>query len=168
MFKCLNCGTPYNLDDKFCAKCGRRLTDPRTSTIALQINPNMLRLHRATDESEPEIEVQNVERTLLLQVRGMTERLVFEEGTEVVLGRNTIPDSDVNHFDLTRYGAHNRGVSRAHAAIRFSEGVFALIDMDSANGTFANGVRLAPHEPHILRDGEEIMLGALSMTIKFE
>jgi len=168
MFKCLNCGTPYNLDDKFCAKCGRRLADPRTSTIALQINPNMLRLHRASDTDGTEAVEEKIERTLNLQIRGMSERLLFEDGTEVILGRNTIPDSDVNHFDLTRYGAHNRGVSRAHATIRFSEGVFALIDLDSANGTFANGNRLNPHEPHILHDNEEIMLGALSMMVKLE
>ena len=49
-------------------------------------------------------------------------------------------------------------ISRDHAVIRFSEGKFTLEDVGSRNGTFLDGVRLAPEEKRVLQDKATIRL----------
>jgi len=41
-----------------------------------------------------------------------------------------------------------------------------VVDLDSTNGTFLNGMRIMPHQPRILRDGDEIRLGLLKIIVK--
>src|SRR5579859_461327 len=160
MFKCSNCGTPYTMADVICSKCGQPLFDPRSSTVALQVDPNLLRLRRSHSESGP----LQPERAVSLLIRGIIERFIFEEGTEIILGRTDLLASTPGHFDLTRYGAHDRGVSRTHALLRFTGDTITITDLNSSNGTFVNTQKLPPHKPYTLRDGDEIMLGSLSMV----
>jgi hypothetical protein len=49
------------------------------------------------------------------------------------------------------------GVSRRHARIRGSEGVYAVEDLGSSNGTRLNGERL--ETPEVLRDGDYVQIG---------
>jgi len=51
----------------------------------------------------------------------------------------------------------NLAVSRHHAIIEKSEGVFTINDLDSNNGTFLNGQRIS--EPTTLNFGDEIGIG---------
>jgi diguanylate cyclase (GGDEF)-like protein len=58
-------------------------------------------------------------------------------------------------------------VSRQHAAIVIDAlGTPQLIDLNSANGTFLNGRRLAPHAPTPLSDGDRVQLGTV-VLLKF-
>jgi hypothetical protein len=98
----------------------------------------------------------------------MIERFIFEEGTEIILGRTDLLTTDPGHFDLTRYGGHDRGVSRTHALLRFSGDAITLTDLNSSNGTFVNTQRLEPQKPYALHTGDELMLGSLSMVVRFE
>ena len=164
MLKCTNCGTPCTLNDTVCSTCGHLLFDPRSSTVALQVDPNMLRLRR----SRPQTGTLHPEKAVSLLVRGMVERFIFEEGTEIILGRTDLLTTDPGHFDLTRYGGHDRGVSRTHALLRFTGEAITLTDLNSSNGTFVNTERLEPHKPRALHNGDELMLGSLSMLVRFE
>lgn len=49
-------------------------------------------------------------------------------------------------------------VSRLHCTVLEEDGAFFLRDDQSANGTYLNGIRLAPKERHPLKDGDEIRL----------
>lgn len=164
MLKCVKCGTPYNVNDSVCTKCGHVLFDPKSSTVALRVDPNLLRLRRqraTTGLLQPE-------RTITLMIRGIAERFIFESGTEIILGRTDLLTASISHFDLTRYGGHDRGVSRTHAVLRFAEEGIYLTDLNSANGTYLNGTRIAPNEPKILKDNDELRLGTLPIIIRFE
>ncbi len=164
MFKCSNCGAAYTVSDTICPQCGLPLFDPRSSTVALQVDPNLLRLRRNRSTTGP----LQPERAISMLIRGMIERFIFEDGTEVILGRTDLLASTPGHFDLTRYGAHDRGVSRSHALLRFTDDSITITDLNSSNGTFINTQKLPAHKPYPLRDGDEIMLGSLSMVIRFE
>lgn len=164
MLTCSNCGTPYTLSDAVCSKCGHVLLDTRSSTIALQVDPGLLRLKRKQTSAGR----LHPEKAVTLTVRGMAERFIFEDGTEIILGRTDLLASDPGHFDLTRFGGHDRGVSRTHALLRFNDDNITLTDMNSSNGTFVNTNKLPPNVPHTLKDGDEITLGSLSMIVKFE
>ena len=78
------------------------------------------------------------------------ERARLKAGRNVV-GRD--PDADV-FIDAV-------GVSRRHAMIVVSRAAVTLYDLNSKNGTFANGVRVV--SPVLLPDSAEIRLGALSL-----
>lgn len=161
---CTKCGTPYKINDAVCIKCGHILFDPKSSTVALRIDPNLVRLRRQRTETG----VLSPERTVTLLIRGIAERFIFEEGTEIILGRTDLLSDSPSHFDLTRYGGHDRGVSRKHAVLRFKDGVMLVTDLNSSNGTVLNGTRLPSNEPHPLKDNDELRLGTLPMVIRYD
>ena len=74
----------------------------------------------------------------------------------------------VPDVDLAPYGAAEQGVSRRHAVIRRGEDTLTLVDLGSTNGTHLNGQRLIPHQPRVLRDGDEVRLGKLVFHIFFK
>lgn len=86
---------------------------------------------------------------LIIQERGRAEPLVhncFEE--EISMGR-----MEENVIQLL-----GRGVSRNHAKIIVDGESFYLIDLRSGNGTYLNGMRLAPDEKNLLRPGDLITI----------
>lgn len=67
-------------------------------------------------------------------------------------------------IDLTELGAFERGVSRRHAIIKAVEDKYVLIDNNSSNGTWLNGDRLLPNNPHVLPSKSLIQLGRLELV----
>ena len=58
-------------------------------------------------------------------------------------------------------------LSRYHATIHYQDGEVQLTDLDSANGTFVDGVRLEANQPLTLYGGEEITIGELRLIYHF-
>jgi len=54
-------------------------------------------------------------------------------------------------------------LSRYHATLVHKDGQTQLTDLDSANGTFVDGVRLNANEPRTLYGGEEVTIGELRL-----
>ena len=54
-------------------------------------------------------------------------------------------------------------VSRIHARFVEQKGKTALIDLNSTNGTFVNGLRLEQEEVAVLEDGDELCFGNVRM-----
>jgi hypothetical protein len=106
--------------------------------------------------------------SIVIHIRDAADPLILDLNQETILGRidsNSVRKPDL---DLTPYGALEKGVSRIHAAIYRHEDTLTLVDMGSANGTHLNGQRLAPSQPRVLRDGDEIRLGMLVAHIYFK
>jgi pSer/pThr/pTyr-binding forkhead associated (FHA) protein len=104
----------------------------------------------------------------MIQVGDATQPVDIQNNVDFTLGRGDPSDSNVApHFDFASYGALEKGVSRVHAALRRGEGVLAVVDLESTNGTFLNGHRLAANQPHLVRDGDEIRLGELAFYVYF-
>ncbi len=86
----------------------------------------------------------------------------------IVMGRRDPVSGDHPTVDLQDHDAEEQGVSRRHAVIkRMSSNALQLIDNASVNGTFLNGQIMLPHEPRILRDGDEVRLGRLVIDVSF-
>lgn len=93
----------------------------------------------------------------LVMRSGPTPGKVFPlEKDEIYIGRDVI-NNDVVISDSE--------VSRKHARITLQAGGYLLEDLGSTNGTFVNGQRLMG--PHLLRQGELIMLGE-NVSLTFE
>jgi ABC transport system ATP-binding/permease protein len=77
--------------------------------------------------------------------------------TSVTLGRaldNTFPFND----DLT--------VSRYHAQMMWSDDRYVLTDLSSSVGTYVNDIKLVPHQPRALVDGDRIRIGTFELTFR--
>jgi len=85
---------------------------------------------------------------------------------EVVIGRasgDTRPDLDLAAFSAGAYG-----VSRRHALLRPDDEALWLVDLESTNGTFANGATVKPSQPYALEDHDIISLGRLQFQARVQ
>jgi pSer/pThr/pTyr-binding forkhead associated (FHA) protein len=145
----------------FCAECGLSLIDTPTQQLDIQSGS----LDRQTGWGTVTLDE---DQDVLLRIGDVAQPIEIRADVDFILGRG---DTSGKHappdLDLSAYGALEKGVSRVHAALRRGEGVLAVIDLDSTNGTFLNGHRLAAHQPHLVRDGDEIRVGKLPMHVYF-
>jgi hypothetical protein len=73
----------------------------------------------------------------------------------------TRPEIDLTQVDL------NRSVSRRHAKIVFEDEAFVLSEeVGALNGTFVNGQRLTAGKPMVIKDGDRLGLGMVSMIFR--
>ncbi|HMP43312.1 MAG TPA: FHA domain-containing protein, partial [Roseiflexaceae bacterium] len=100
-------------------------------------------------------------------------RLVVENGgatlplptdrSEIVVGRED-PISGIHpEVDMTPYGGETGGVSRQHARITRSDGVWMIVDLNSTNYTRVDGIKLDPGVPMALKDGSKIQFGRVTV-----
>lgn len=166
MIKCPYCGHDNLEGTLFCESCGFSLMGDSTEQIST----------RQLEEESGELSVKSGWGTatfqdrnqVIIHVRDASEPVIVHPETELLIGRGDSASGVTPDLDLTPYGALERGVSRIHAALRRGEDVLSIVDLDSANGTYLNGQRLAPHQPRLLRDGDEIRVGKLVLHVYFK
>ncbi|MHB0855995.1 MAG: serine/threonine protein kinase [Anaerolineae bacterium] len=84
-------------------------------------------------------------------------------GGQSLIGRHggALPvDLDLDFYDPEGF------VSRNHARVTQQQRRYQIEDLESANGTFVNGQRLAPHVPHLLRNGDRIRMGRVVLRFQ--
>ena len=59
----------------------------------------------------------------------------------------------------------DRRVSRRHAEVRLRLGRYTLYDLQSTNGTFVNGRRIAEM---VLSNEDQVTIGAAELTVRLE
>lgn len=129
---CFRCGAQNPSDRLFCTSCGYELADRKASSDRVMGPNGRPILARFTMQNGP-----------------MAGRAFRFHQDLTTIGRT-------NGNDLIISG---RTVSRRHARLWFDEGRWKLADMQSANGTFVNSMRLAPNQIAILNDGDVINFG---------
>lgn len=164
MIICWNCGTENETGTKHCVKCN----------VALGKYTPATRTFEDTDYEEgvPRWGSAKFNRAmdLILQVQNTQQEFSFDAGQidELVMGRVDPDTGEAPSVDLTDSDAMDKGVSRRHATIERRDGALHIVDNGSANGTFLNGQRLVAHQPRILRDGDDIRLGHLTVRVTFK
>lgn len=166
MVKCPYCQSEMMEGALFCDECGLSLWGDSQGEVST----------RKLEEGSNEFSVKSGWGTatfqklnqVIIHIRDAPEPITVRPGDEFLIGRQDAASGITPDLDLTPYGALERGVSRVHAALRRGDDVLSLVDLDSANGTYLNGQRLAAHQPRLLRDGDEIRLGKLVLHIYFK
>ena len=166
MVKCPYCNTENIEGALVCEECGLSLWEDLQDEIPT----------RKLEDEANELSVKSGWGTatfqdrnqVIIHIRDTADPVIIFPGEEFLLGRQDSASGISPNLDLTPYGALEKGVSRIHAALRRGEEVLSIVDLDSANGTFLNGQRLAANLPRLLRDGDEIRLGKLIMHIYFK
>lgn len=167
MITCSYCGHSNMDGTLFCESCGFALWSSdteQTSTTKLDEDESG-GLSVKSGWGTATFQNQN---QIVIHIRDAPEPMVIFPGEKFVMGRADKSSGISPDLDLTNHAAVEKGVSRIHAALQRGEDVVSLIDLDSANGTYLNGQRLASHQPRILRDGDEIRLGGLILHIYFK
>ncbi|MHB8626753.1 MAG: ATPase, T2SS/T4P/T4SS family [Aggregatilineales bacterium] len=121
----------------------------------------------------------NAHRTMRMNIRvsltwnapdGNSKTLTIHTDRETVVGR-AIPEMgyypDLDLSDLRVEGQPGQ-ISRVHAEFSVGELGFYITDRFSRNGTFVNGVRLAPDVPKHLNNGDQVRLGTLEFTFNLD
>ena len=99
--------------------------------------------------------IDQAEAYIVLQFGGMQEqRWVLDRECPLTIGRHA--DCDIRLPD--------RRVSSRHAQIRWQDGHYSLMDLDSKNGTYVNGRRI--NRPTLLHNGNALQI-AVCFTLLF-
>ncbi len=143
---CGFCGKQIVATDVFCAFCGAQ------QPIAQQ------------GVSHPSVAVHPMTAKLVIQGTGELEPSSFRlEKNENLLGRRDPMSNIFPEVDLSKYDPQTK-ISRRHARIWREGNSFLVEDLGSSNGTTLlpsanDSVRLLPHQPHTLTNGDKIRLG---------
>lgn len=166
MIKCQNCGNNNEDDVKICVYCGELLVEAGSVASTRTLEDTDF------EEGIPKWGSArfNARTNLILGIEDEVRTLIYDaaEITELVMGRPDPKTGKIPDVNLDEYGAVDKGVSRSHAAIIRKDGSLYIVDRGSANGTFLNGQKLVPEQPRVLRDGDDIRLGHLTVRITFE
>jgi hypothetical protein len=105
------------------------------------------------------------------------EPIIFEIGEHEVMlpfaeiltiGRASDVQTDSRpDVDLGPFGGSDKGVSRKHIKIKRKNVLIYVADLGSTNGTLLNGRRLIPNAERLLRNGDELQLGKLTIKVRF-
>ena len=176
--KCPTCGFTNRAGVLVCENCGTNLISGESSVLGTR------KLHgdeddKGGDESKLSTsemqaiksagtEVFEESMVLRLEIDGAPAPILIYPKAETSLGRRDPATGTMPDVDLTTYAGYRMGVSRRHAVIRLNNKRLEVYDLGSSNGTSVNGVRLAPHQPYPLRDGDEVALGKMVMRAIFQ
>lgn len=81
----------------------------------------------------------------------------------LLVGRETLPAPDI---DLSALDGVKYGISRHHAAFLYDGRTLSIEDLNSRNGTRINGFSIDGGKAYPLRNGDELELGHLRMTVQ--
>ncbi len=166
---CLFCGRLNRVGEEMCYACGRILEQNATIDCST-------RLLRQTTDLFYSDEFFGEDFVLSLKVRGAndvdrnnTYEIRPQKVGEITIGRKNKNSEEVPTIDLTDHSAEERGVSRRHLSLHYdhNDKVLRAVDRGSANGTYVNGQHLHRNEIRVLRNGDELRLGKLVMSVKF-
>ena len=165
---CSYCGEKNLEGILFCEECGQDLS--------VEDRVNLTLPTRQFDQLPTDLSAKATWGTarfaagssVLLHFRETADPVLLQPAKRTVFGRADTTSPVQPDFDLTPFGALEKGVSRIHAVVERSEDTLTIVDMGSSNGTHLNGQRLFPDQPRVLRDGDEIRLGKLVAHIYFK
>ena len=185
MIKCQSCGA-NNLDQsQYCDECGATLVrmkgaesdNGNASGYRTQMSDApSFQSSNVTSVGIPSIAevIKEAEKSFAKnqspQKKNVHASLTIERGEligsefpivadEALIGRWDADNGIFPDVDLDRHDPEAK-VSRRHARILHSEGQYAIEDLGSTNGTFINrGRRLIPGISHLLKNGDEIIVG---------
>lgn len=178
--KCGTCGHLNRVGVLICENCGTSLIAAAATILGTQKfdkNP----VAPAASAADPKLNTAEVnallsagaalfDETMILrlEVEGSPTPILVYPREETSLGRRDPAGGTIPDVDLTSYAAYRMGVSRRHAILKLADARLQLVDLGSSNGTMLNGVKLAPHQPRTLHDGDTIMLGKMNLRVIYQ
>jgi len=169
---CPQCGTPNMPGTMFCDNCGASLSNlppappPMQAPQSPAYTPPPAPIYtppppQPTPQYQPPMGGMPP-MPCRLMVAG--QQIPVPAKTEAIVGRADIASGWNPDVDLTPFGGTpDAGVSRKHLKIVW-QNAWMVEDMNSVNGSYLRGQRLAPSQRTPINNGEVIQLGKLQVT----
>jgi hypothetical protein len=154
---CRRCGSRNREGELICQKCGVLLETPTTNRLS------------DVEGLASELKTKKLKQ-IAFEFDGWSQHISLQGVLSLLIGRGlgmSGQDGEVV-VDLFEISGHEKGVSRKHAMIAIEGPAAYLVDLDSTNGTYLNGVRLPPQHQHRVRTGDVISFGALDVRVRME
>jgi hypothetical protein len=160
--RCPACNEENPVSEVICRVCMTNLASvsptPRGEAAPLNAAP-----HKAMPS---EVVPDSISDTLLLRKTGAGKKKSGPPPTVLTLSRlsdgRSVPVAGGGVLgregDAGSFFADSRTVSRRHAKVDFRDDFWWIEDLNSTNGTWVNGSRLAPGHPHPLKKGDTVAL----------
>lgn len=161
---CSHCGNTNPASEMFCLKCGWPVQLSKKSDKTVLLDPEKT-------GTDPSFFGSNYTLLLLLKdTLQVIRKQPAEMDHELIIGRASEESIIAPDIDLTPYNAAGMGISRAHLVLRYeaSRNILTVADLDSANGSYVNEVRMHPNEIRVLRHGDVLRLGKLTFEVIFQ
>ncbi|HLY29335.1 MAG TPA: FHA domain-containing protein [Aggregatilineales bacterium] len=159
---CPLCGFTVSSDQLACSNCGTALS-PEEETQQLEEFVDPARYHRPWPIGQVFVQDQ---QAITFHINGRSLTLPANE--RMIIGRRSNSYASVEpEVALNDFGAEELGVSRLHLRLRRAGDMVYVTDLCSSNGSHLNGRPLAPHSNAILRNGDELRLGRLTIQVVF-
>lgn len=167
MIVCSNCKHSNMNGALFCEECGTQLIGrEELSTQIITDNDRKTELKQSKEDKYQSFNVNEAWGSLHLVDTGQVLPLSIKN--EFTLGRVSEGQPIMPDIDFSPYQAYASGVSRLHSVLKRVGGRVVYMDLGSANGSYINGVRLAPNVEHPIQHGDMIALGKLRIQILFK
>lgn len=166
---CPICKMKNELEATVCGHCGAALSDPfldsgyKTKTTDMQaLTPEMIGEWSLKEAKE----IVVPDSGIAFYVDGHSMPAYIDSRGEFVLGRKSGTTSEML-LDLAPFGGYSLGLSRRHAAIRWTGDGYEVLDLGSVNGTWLNEQRLAPHTSYPLPSRSHLRLGRMRILVLY-
>ena len=164
---CPNCNESNELEAIFCRRCGSPLEDPFMDPGTRTKTTNM---PEVTLESIKDWSIDHAavpENGIAVFIEGEFSPVYRESKGEFVIGRKTETIAPIAEslLDLAPRGGYAQGISRRHAVVQRTDHGYEILDLGSANGTWLNDERLAPHKNYPLPSGSHLRLGSMRLFV---
>jgi len=166
MVKCSYCHAKHPENALFCDECGAYLLGGDQKKRDTRVVAGLTWMER---EETSELPGEEVTSPLGLKLTMPDSRRSLEVSLTkgVNIGRLDAVSATFPDVDLADYSGLKKGVSRRHAKIIRREGRVFIEDLGSINGTFLNRKKLTPYFPRVLKNGDELRLGKLTLRVSF-
>jgi len=167
MIQCPNCKNNNLAGTIFCSECGTQLISSEHFTTQSISADNLGNISQNWIQTAPFQSNLPDDTFALLHLIEMGNVLALNHSDEFTLGRISGGQPIMPDIDLEPFNGYQLGVSRLHAVLKTKDKKIILLDLGSSNGTYLNGSRIQPHDPHELRHGDIISLGKLKIQVLF-
>ncbi len=162
---CYNCGKPHAAGAVACPACWIVFSASFDLSSQVDIKDFTPMLEPMSTSSRNVGSLPETMTTIILEVDGV--HLLVPPAETVIVGRFSSSGHEQPTLDLSRFGAHEKGVSRRHVRIWRRGTLVYVADIGSTNGTWLNGQRLMVNGECLLRDGDELRLSHLTLRVKY-
>ena len=158
---CPVCGANVMSGQTFCASCGAGLqpaveagpvtvvTEPTAPEVAL---PELAVVEPPAPEPTPP-------GGPYLELVDSGAHIPLPELDELLIGREDEISGTHPDIDMTPHGGEEGGVSRRHARLIRERDAWFIVDLDSTNGTWLNGIELQSKVRASLENGDSFAMG---------
>ena len=166
MIRCPFCQTQNASNTIFCDECGAYLQGTkRLDTGPLDETRRGWLGEADASQAEGLLDTEPVRVRLCIGGGDQARELEVLLEKPIILGRMDPSQEIYPEVDLSDDWALVHGVSRNHACILQIGTAIEVKDLGSLNGTWLNDKRLAPYVSELLKDGDQLRLGKLLITV---